>query len=197
MDDRNAGESSGSEPPKGNRPPTDDDLAILCRRLNERGARYIIVGGMAITHAGYLRLTGNIDLLVDPDPENEAKVFDALAHLEDKTVLKLDPGDVAKYLVVRVSDEILVDLMAAASGITYDDAKEDIIVRTINGVDIPFATPQLLFRMKEKTHRAKDESDLVFLKQLIPELEGINPISGANSPEPGFLKALYQRLFSK
>ena len=155
---------------------------------------------MAIIHAGYLRFTGDVDLLVDPDLENEAKVFDALAHLEDKTVLNLDPGDVAKYLVVRVSDEILVDLMAAASGITYDDAKEDVVVRTINGVDIPFATPQLLFRMKKNTHRAKDESDLVFLKQLIPELEGESPTREPDSSlpaKPGFLKTFYQQLFSK
>jgi hypothetical protein len=30
----------------------------------------------------------------------------------------LDPGDVAKFTVIRVADEFVVDLMASASGIT-------------------------------------------------------------------------------
>ncbi len=35
----------------------------------------------------------------------------------------------------------------------------------IGGVPIPFATPRLLWRMKAKTHRAKDAPDLVFLRE--------------------------------
>ena len=58
-----------------------------------------------------------MDLLIDPSLENERRVFDALATLPDGCVRQLDPGDVAKYTVVRVADEILVDLMASASGI--------------------------------------------------------------------------------
>jgi hypothetical protein len=32
----------------------------------------------------------------------------------DKAVRQLDPGDIAKYVVCRVSDEVLVDLMGSA-----------------------------------------------------------------------------------
>ena len=170
MDDSNAGEGSGSKLPEGNRAPTDGDLATICARLNERGARYVVVGGHAIIHAGYLRFTGDIDLLVEASLENEAKVYDALTHLEDRAVLELDPGDLAKYIVLRVSDEVLVDLMAATSGIAYAEAAEESVIREVNGVPIPFASPKLLWRMKARTHRAKDESDLVFLRQLFAEL---------------------------
>ena len=37
----------------------------LCRTLNGVGARYLICGGFAIIHAGYLRTTGDVDLLID------------------------------------------------------------------------------------------------------------------------------------
>ena len=53
--------------------------------------------------AGYPRTTGDVDLLIDASRENEAKVFAALATLSDGCVRELDPGDVSKYLVVRVA----------------------------------------------------------------------------------------------
>ncbi len=35
----------------------------------------------------------------------------------------------------------------------------------VDEVAIPFASPRLLWRMKARTHRAKDEPDLVFLRE--------------------------------
>ncbi len=156
------------------RPPQEEDLVALCRRLNELGARYLICGGFAIIQAGYPRFTGDIDLLVDASLENEAKVFAALEILSDKAVRELNPGDIARNVVCRVSDEVLVDLMGAASGIEYAEASHHVVLREVQGVAIPFASPQLLWRMKRHTHREKDAPDLLFLRQLF-EAQGIAP----------------------
>ena len=144
---------------------TDADLIGLCRRLNSVGTRYVVVGGFAIIHAGYARMTEDLDLLIDTEPTNEAEVFAALESLPDKAVLQLEPGEVERYTVVRVADEIVVDLMASASGIRYEEAAESVVVRELDGVPIPFASPELLWRMKSKTHRLKDQLDLVFLRE--------------------------------
>jgi hypothetical protein len=104
----------------------------------------LVVGGFAVRANGYPRHTGDIDLLIDASLENEARVFEALATLPDGCVRELDPGDVSKYLVVRVADEILVDLMASASGIDYAEASKSVVVHEIGGVAIPFASPELL-----------------------------------------------------
>lgn len=156
------------------RDPTTADLASLCRDLNQRGARYLICGGFAIRNAGYARHTNDIDLLIDTALENEAKVYAALEIFPDKAVRQLDPGDVAKYVVVRVADEVLVDLMRSACGIEYAEAAQHIVVREVDGVAIPFASPLLLWRMKVHTHREKDIPDLIFLRRLL-EAEGITP----------------------
>ena len=50
---------------KESRPPTLEDLLGLCRRLNEKGAKYIVIGGMAMVHHGFVRATEVIDLLVE------------------------------------------------------------------------------------------------------------------------------------
>ena len=113
------------------REPTVEDLGNLCRRLNDLDARYLVVGGFAIRGAGYIRGTMDIDLVIALDPENEALVYEALRSLPDRAVDALDPGDVAKYTVVRVNDEITVDLMGSASGIHYEEAIKDIVIRRI------------------------------------------------------------------
>ena len=84
------------------RPPSDEDLARLASRLNELGAKYIVVGGFAIIAAGFARATMDIDLLVDVSAENDAKIREALRCLPDQAILEIGPGEIDKYVVVRV-----------------------------------------------------------------------------------------------
>jgi predicted nucleotidyltransferase len=151
------------------REPTVEDLRELCRELNDRGAKFVVVGGFAMRAANFLRETMDIDLVVAIDMENEAKVFSALSTLPDNAVRELQPGDLQKYTVIRVGDEIVVDLMGSASGVDYAEASKDIVVRDIDGVQIPFASPRLLWRMKARTHREKDAGDLKFLEHWFAE----------------------------
>ena len=150
------------------RAPTDEDLARLAARLNELGAKYIIVGGMAVIAAGYPRATMDVDILIDASLENEEKVRKALEIMPDKAVLELMPGDVGQYVVVRVCDEFTVDLMAKACGISYADAVGMVVAREHHGVTIPFASPILLWKTKQ-TFREKDAMDRVFLRNLLEE----------------------------
>ena len=75
MVDSDAGQEGES------RPPTLEDLLHLCSELNRLGAKYIVVGGMAIIRLGFARATEDIDLLVDSSPENQELVRQALMTL--------------------------------------------------------------------------------------------------------------------
>ena len=156
------------------RVPTEADLVSLCRNLNEQKAKYIVVGGFAIIQAGYARTTGDIDLLIAVDADNEARVFRALESLPDKAVRELEPGETARFNVIRIGDEIIIDLMRSGAGIDYAEAANHIVYREVQGVNIPFASPRLLWRMKKPTNRAKDMADLYFLSRLF-EAEGEKP----------------------
>jgi hypothetical protein len=168
MDDPNAGPKR-DENNLVCRPPGQADLVGLCRELNLRGAKYVVVGGFAIIAAGLPRMTTDVDLMVAVDAENEAKVYSALSTLPDNAVRELQPGELQQYTVIRVGDEIVVDLMRSAGGIEYAEAAQDVVVRELDGVPIPFASPRLLWRMKAVTHREKDAGDLVFLRQWFAE----------------------------
>ena len=154
------------------RTPTLADLVALCRGLNQQGARYMVVGGFAIIQHGYMRTTGDIDILLDGAMDNQQLVRRAMESLPEKAILELGPDeDFRDWVVVRVADEVLVDLMIAACGIEYAEAVREAQVFDINGVPIPFASPKLLLRMKQ-TYRAKDEEDRIFLQHKIAEEEG-------------------------
>jgi len=158
---------------KESRPPTLKDMVDLCRRLNDAGANYMVIGGMAIIQHGFVRATEDIDLLIDALPENQDRVRQALMSLPDGAINEMKPDDLDTYIVVRVADEIVVDLMKAACGIEFKEASRDIEWVTIQDVKIPFANSRLLWRMKQ-TVREKDSLDRMFLKEKL-NAEGCRP----------------------
>jgi hypothetical protein len=148
------------------RPPTVRDLLSLCRELNKHQARYIVIEGMAIISAGFTRATEDIELLVDAAPENQERLRAALLSLPDQAVRDVAPDDLGKYAVVRVADEFVIDLMKSAGGMQYDQARPLVEMKNVDGVEIPFASAELLWKLKQ-TGRAKDALDLLFLKELL------------------------------
>jgi len=149
-------------PPTEARPPLLADLIALCRSLNREGARYIVIGGMAIIQAGFVRATEAIDLLLDGSAENVARVKRALLDLPDQAVREMAPEDVDRYTVVRVADEFVVDLLKTAGGISFPEAATLVDLVTLEEVSIPFANAELLWRTKQGP-REKDRLDRQFL----------------------------------
>jgi hypothetical protein len=128
------------------RPPLLEDLVSLCRNLNREGARYVVIG--------------------DTSPDNQDRVRRALMALPDQAIRDMAADDLEKYAVVRVADEIVVDLMRSACGIAYAEARSLVVPVEIEGVLIPFASPRLLWLTKD-TLRDQDKVDRAFLAQLL------------------------------
>ena len=68
--------------------------------------------------------------------------------------------------MMRVCNEVVVDLMTLACGVSYQDGEPEIEIHTIAGVPIPFASARLLLRTKQ-TFREKDAEDRAFLETKI------------------------------
>jgi hypothetical protein len=138
----------------------------LARELNRLGVAYVVVGGFAINRLGWVRATADIDLLIARDRGNQALVKKALEILPDQAIKELGDEDIATWVVVRVNDDITVDLMTEACGVRYEDAIDGIEMEIVDGVSIPFAGAELMAR-DEQSPREKDSSDRSFLQQLI------------------------------
>ena len=148
------------------RPPEGSDLVRLCAELNRLEAKYIVIGGLAMNELGLVRVTEDIDLLIEPSIENQQLIRQALRILPERAVDELGAEeDLREWVVVRVNDEITVDLMTSACGVVYSEAKDDVSLRAISGVEIPFANRALMVRLKQG-NREKDRIDLEYLLRM-------------------------------
>ena len=148
------------------RAPEPDDVVRICRALNEAGARYLLIGGFAVIAHGAGRFTKDIDLLVEDSPGNVARVKRGLAVLADNAAAGVTDEDVRQHVVVRVADEVVVDLMGRACGVGYEEAARDAELIERQGVSIPVASPRTLIRLKD-TPRPQDALDRAYLEGVL------------------------------
>ncbi len=153
------------------RAPEPADVVRICRALNASGARYLLIGGFAVIAHGAGRFTKDIDLLVDDAPENVALVKRALAVLADNAAAEIADDDVRRHVVVRVADEVVVDLMGRACGIDFAEASVDAETFEREGVAIRVASPHTLIRLKD-TPRPQDALDRAFLEGVVKTRQG-------------------------
>lgn len=108
-----------------------------------------------------------------PRPEDLTKICAALrieralSVLPDNAAREVKSDEVERYDVIRVADEVVVDLMAKACGVTWEDAARDSEVLELDGVEIPIAGIETLIRTKQ-TVRPHDAADREFLERLRP-----------------------------
>ena len=160
MDDSNDREYS--------RTPELRDVIRLCRSMNEHGVKYLLIGGFAVILYGYSRGTKDIDFLIDPSSENVQKIKKAMSILMDNTISQIDDDEVEIFKVVRLADEVVVDLMAIACGITWQEASLSVQKIKVDDVEIPIADKVTLVKTKD-TVRPSDKVDVSFLMALIEE----------------------------
>jgi hypothetical protein len=92
---------------------------------------------MAMVLHGFNRGTEDIDLLVDKVASNISLLKKALSILPDNAIRDVLDSDVEKYEVVRVADEVVVDLMGSACGIDFKSAESQIEWHELEGVKYP------------------------------------------------------------
>jgi hypothetical protein len=131
----------------------------------------VLIGGFAVMAHGASRFTKDIDLLVDDSPENVSRVKRGLSVLADNAAAAVSDTDVREYTVVRVVDEVVIDLMGRACGLAYADISADMEWHDLSGVRVPVASPAALVRTKD-TYRPQDAIDRSFLQQILERRRG-------------------------
>jgi predicted nucleotidyltransferase len=142
-----------------------DPLLRVCSLLNAAGAKYLICGGHAVILQGYIRTTEDVDILIEDSEENCRKVLAGLAKMEDGWAAQLSPRDLLENVVVKIADEVEVDVSTRAWKVSYADALESSCELVIEGVRIPYLGLDSLIASKD-THREKDKVDLAVLRRL-------------------------------
>lgn len=145
----------------------EDPLLHLLSRFAVEGVEYVLVGGQAVRLNGFLRATEDIDVLIRPGRENGERIKKALDFLACSRELDLDwfvprAGEVEN---IRVADDLIVDLLFAANGETFETVQPFIRELTVDGVPIRVLNIDGLLRTKTQT-REKDLLDRRMLERI-------------------------------
>ena len=155
----------------------------IVRVLNEAEARYLVVGGLAVAAHGYGRVTFDVDLVLQLQPENVRNAFQALASLGYKPFVPVKMNDFAdpdirknwieeKNMIVfqLYSDQhaaTRIDIFVAEPFDFDDEYNSALVEEFLPGHHVRFVRVETLIRMKELAGREKDREDIRQLKILM------------------------------
>lgn len=146
-----------------------NDLLEVCRGLQSQGVKYILVGGHAVRLNGILRATEDVDILLPFDVANGARLIEGLSFLD--AARELDPAwfgaqanqpDVEN---IRLADRIVIDILFAANGETFESLQAHVLVIELEGISIPVLDIDGLLKAKTD-YREKDRLDKSMLRRL-------------------------------
>jgi hypothetical protein len=137
----------------------------VCQLLNEAGAKYLICGAQACILHGLVRTTEDVDILVEPSEANCQRVIEGLSRLQDGAARELTPRDIIENVVVKVADEVEVDVSTHAWKVNYADAIGSAQETMVENIRVPFLSLDSLIASKD-TYREQDAWDRARLLEL-------------------------------
>jgi hypothetical protein len=146
------------------------------------GVDFVIVGGVAVQAHGYLRGTGDLDVIPRPSTLNLSRLGEALADLDAEVWRARRPVNVTDPNLLRRAPQVplvtrygRLDLlnieMTAGAPASYEDLAGRALVVEISGRDLAVAGVDDLIRMKRAAGREQDLLDIAALARADEELE--------------------------
>ncbi len=141
--------------------PIPRDFQEFLQLLNGRGIKYLIVGGYAVGHYGYVRYTGDLDIFVALSNENAGKLTHAFQAFgfdspELKPELFLNKGR-----IVRIGNEPMrLEILNEIDGVNFDDCYENRNEVDVGGFKVNVISLAHLLQNKKASGRLKDLADV-------------------------------------
>jgi hypothetical protein len=138
------------------------DFREVLLALVDARAAFVVVGAYALAVHGVPRATGDIDILVRPTPENAALVWQGLvafgAPLGAAAVTREDFA--RRGMVYQIGlPPCRIDVLTEISGVTFEEAWDTRVTRTLAGRTIAFLGREALLRNKRASGRPRDLAD--------------------------------------
>lgn len=128
--------------------------------LNNQGVEFVVVGAHALAFHELPRLTGDIDFLVRPTPENSARVVAAYQDFGFGSLgLKPDEFSGLDRVVQIGYPPVRIDVMSSISGVDFDEVWDSRIAGNIEDRDVFFIARGPLLKNKIASGRPKDLGD--------------------------------------
>ncbi|MDP3767916.1 MAG: hypothetical protein Q8S13_07860 [Dehalococcoidia bacterium] len=99
------------------------DFRDLLRALSDAGARFLVVGAYAVSFHSEPRATGDLDIWIDPTPQNAPRVYRALISF-GAPVSELSESDLfTPDVVFQIGlPPRRIDIMTTITGVSFEEA---------------------------------------------------------------------------
>ena len=142
------------------------DFKDMLSCLNGEQVEYIIVGAYALAAHGHVRATGDIDIWVHNSADNATKIIRALKAFGALTA-NLSANDfLLPDLILQIGvAPCRIDIITGIHGVTFDEAWQNKLPVTVDGVDLYVLSKSDLLKTKTAAGRDKDQGDIAWLKK--------------------------------
>ena len=158
------------------------DLETIFAALQDSGARYLLVGGLAVIAHGYIRTTEDVDLVLDLGSPSTSKALAALERLGYRPLIPVrmkdfaDPEQRKDWIENRhmkvfnlVSDrfpEASIDIFPQAPFVFEAEFAAATWKEISPSLRIPVVSISTLIAMKTRAGRPQDQVDIDKLRRL-------------------------------
>lgn len=136
-----------------------DDFLDFLRILNEHSVEFLVIGGHAVAFHGYPRLTGDMDILIRPTPENAERVVRAVSAFGagsfGYTAQDYLSGSFIQFGVAPVR----IDVTSLFTGAPQEKLWRESVPGELGGVPVLFPSKECLLLNKRAAGRPKDLRD--------------------------------------
>jgi hypothetical protein len=141
--------------------PANVDFKDLFSIFNEEGVEYLVAGAHAVIFFSEPRYTKDLDVWVNPSPENAARVFRALSRFGAPltNVVEKDFSDADLVYQIGVEPN-RIDILMGVAGVTFEEAWAGRVESTYGGVPIHITGKATLIKAKRAADRPQDRLDL-------------------------------------
>jgi hypothetical protein len=139
------------------------DFRDLLAAFVANDVRFVVVGAHALAVHGVPRVTGDLDVWVEPTPANAKRVWQALAEFgAPLETLNLREADFEQRdQVVQLGlPPYRIDIMTSVSGLEFAQGWSGRLAASLFGVSVPFIGREAFILTKRASGRPKDLEDL-------------------------------------
>jgi hypothetical protein len=149
--------------------PFSDRFRRFLFHLYSQQVEYLMIGGYAVILHGYVRGTGDLDIWVNPAPENAERLVLALKKggFEIEGLTAIDFTTAGFFRIGREPDRI--DLLTDIKGVSFDNSYAKRQLVKDRGVPINVIDLEDLIANKQATGRLTDLADVEALKRQRPD----------------------------
>jgi hypothetical protein len=139
-------------------------------RLAEAEVQFLVVGGIAVVLNGYVRLTEDIDILIEDSAVNIGRLLDCLRGFGEGFARELSVEDFNEdegaIRIIEETERCEIDIFTRMTGLRYADLIGDAASYDLNGHPVRYASKATLIRLKSGSVREKDRMDVSALTKL-------------------------------